>query len=144
MVCRYGVTESTIRHHIQQGWTAGQAPDRVTWHLSQQQENDVVNFVLWMADHHQPLTTTDIVQVVSKLTSRKSPPSLRWAERFVKKKNLSLKKPNIINHGRAAAATEEQFDHHFHVLEDLYSKFNFHPSCIVNMNETGWSKDQQQ
>ena len=96
-----------------------------------------------MADHNIPLTTSDIMHVSSRITSRESKPTLRWAQRLIKKHNLSLKHPNIINHGRAIAASEEKFNQHFSLLKSLIDKHNFNETNIINMNETGWSRQQQ-
>ena len=92
-----------------------------------------------------PLTTNDLCLVAGKISMLKKPPSLRWAQKLVRKEDhgTSLKNANMIHRGRAAAATEEQFDEHFSVLKKLIDDHEFKPECIFNMNETGWSKEQQ-
>ena len=106
------------------------------------QEADIVKFVLWMADHHLPLTTSDIQIIVTRLAKHGKQPNLRWAQKFVRRHNLSLKSPNIIHHGRAAIACEENFQQHFNTLNLILSSAEYAPASIINMNETGWSKQQ--
>ena len=144
---RYGVPITTVRRYISRNMSAVDQPSKARRYLSHQQEQDLIKYIIFMGDHSMPLTTTDIVRVAGRLTAAKTPsrppPTLRWAQKLLKRHNLSLKVPNLIHHGRAAAATEAGFQQHFDVLEKLYKDFKFSSSCIVNMNETGWSKEQQ-
>ena len=87
-----------------------------------------------MADHHMPILTREVQLIVSKLSPRQKGPSLRWAQKFVKRNNLSLKVPNMIHHGRSAIASEENFQQHFSVLQNILATAYFQPSNIINMN----------
>ena len=75
---------STIRLYISEDWNAYDDHPRARPFLNPQQEADLVTFILWMADHSMPLTTTEVRDAATSLTQDRKP-SLRWAQRFVQK-----------------------------------------------------------
>ena len=137
---RYGIPVSTVIFYVQNDRDPMEKYQRIKPYLSTKQETDIMKYALWMAEHHLPLTTSDLVVVANKIC--KKVPTRRWAQRLIKKHQLSLIKPNIIHQGRSIAASLQNFKQHFDLLQSLYSKFNFEPGNIINMNETGWSKQQ--
>lgn len=62
-----------------------------------------------------------------------------WAFNFIKKYNLSLRTPTNTSLARMMGFNEVQINVFFENLTQLYKKFNFPPSSIYNMDESGIS-----
>jgi hypothetical protein len=62
-----------------------------------------------------------------------------WAYRFVKTHNLSLRTPQQTSLERVMGFNTVQVNKFFQNLTELYQKYKFPPSAILNMDESGLS-----
>ena len=101
-----------------------------------------------MARRGFPLTT-DIVQrnagqIMRAAGLKDACPSLRWAQEFVRRNNLSLRLPSVQHRGKCTALSLEKVEQHFQLLEQLYLDAGITTSDqVYNIDETGWSKTHQ-
>ena len=70
--------------------------------------------------------------------------SLRWAQRFLKRKRLALRTPKSRHWGQTSVKGID-VDNYFGLLNDRVSAWGLweKPGNIVNMDESDWGKDEQ-
>ena len=106
----HGIPPSTLRDYLS-GWrdltnlNQNGAFRRI---LTIEQENDLTKYAIWMSDHGFPITTTLIQTLASEISGLT--PTLRWAQKFVKRNQMSLRKPNEINRGKCSTLTNDAID----------------------------------
>ena len=86
----HGVSETTLRRMISEG-RSPEDPSKKGDHarvLSKDQEADLTRYAIFMAERGFPVTTTIIQSLANELSVCN--PSLRWAQRFVKRNGLTL------------------------------------------------------
>ena len=119
-------------------------------YLSPQQEEDLAIYCSYMAERGWPLITDDIRELGQEIAAssqsqfQQAEVSLRWAQRFVKRKRLALRTPKS-KHGGQTSVKETDVDNYFGLLNDRVSAWGLweKPGNIVNMDESGWGKDEQ-
>ena len=135
-------------HHFPCRYAVRQTPTEFrssTSILTRQQEIDLKNYVIHMSERGFRITTTTIAELAKQLKDTWTPnDSLRWARRFISRHHLSLRSPNHLNRP-TASVTRETIDNYFNIMTRISSDIDFinHPELLLNMNETGWGKQEQ-
>lgn len=114
-------------------------------------ENDLVKYLLEMESRFFGLTRSDIRSLafqIAKKNNIQTPFNILkqcagkdWLYGFLKrhKTKLSLRAPTGTSIDRAKGFTKENVKIFFDILDDTYNKYNFQPSNIWNVDETGLS-----
>lgn len=112
-------------------------------YLTDDEEEEVVAFVIGSGSIGYPKTVKEILAVVQRILSARGierSVTYGWWESFRKRHpNLSLRTPAALSRPRAMASNCVVLDHYFDMLEETLSENNLieHPSQIFNMDETG-------
>ena len=118
-------------------------------YLSPRQEEDLKNYCIWMADHGWPLTTSVLRQLAREILEmdnnpggNRRVPTLRWAQRFTKRHELSKRvaKQKKSHQGEISKDVIQDF---FSVLSEFIFDYGLTDNDILNMNETGWGQKQE-
>ncbi|CAG2211447.1 unnamed protein product [Mytilus edulis] len=141
----FNIHTSVIRRNLRNGNT--NFPTRV---LNNEEQQSLVTYIEYCYQRNFPLTRKMIkmfVRQIMKKMGREIPnqkgPSNKWYRSFLKRhKDLSMKKPQIIDGGRQRMANLTVMKEHFDLLEEtlkrlcIFDKGQF----IFNMDETGFGK----
>ncbi len=113
-------------------------------YLTKEQESDLVQYRTYMAHTGWPLVSDDgrdlAIQILllSGKSSEPDHPSIRWAQRFIKKKGLTLRNPGT-KHAGQMIVKQEDVDKYFQLISKRFEELSIldKPGNIVNMAETG-------
>ena len=115
--------------------------------LSESEEQAIVNWIFYRAEHGSPVTKTELldsVQAYVKSLNKPTPftnsrPSRHWYEAFRKRNpQLSIRKPQHLSLSRASV-TREDLKEWFQDVEEILKKkdlLNISPNRIYNCDET--------
>ena len=93
--------------------------------LGDDHEAALVRYINYMADHRYPITRTQVIGLAwvialrqgNECFNRSTGPSLNWWRGFTDRHpELSLRKPELVDHGRVANATPDIIGNYFDVL----------------------------
>lgn len=153
---RYGIPRSTLKDHIR-----GRRGNRVTvggggrsTALTSQQENDLANCIKTMSKNGFGLSRSEVLDVVQAYVKRnhiKTPfkndkPGQDWWLGFKTRHDLSIIKPQPLEHGRKANTNPFVVNKFFELLEETIngSGLEGKPNLIWNCDETSFSHDPSQ
>ena len=112
-------------------------------HLSDEEEEELVQFLLRCATIGYPRTRQEVIAVVSKacrLRGKDINVTHGWWESFCKRHNsISLRSLSHLSLSRARASNNQVLESYFDALEETFAKYNFtsKPSQIFNVDESG-------
>lgn len=136
----YGVPKSTLGDRM-----SGRVLDSVpsSRYLTNEEEQEVVSFVVGSASIGYPKTVKEIIALVQRILSARGVDrsvTYGWWESFRKRHpSLSLRTPAALSRPRAMASNCVVLDHYFDMLEETLFVNNLtdHPGLVFNMDETG-------
>ncbi|XP_067283522.1 uncharacterized protein [Pseudorasbora parva] len=144
---KFGIPKSTLSDHKLGKSECGPHPNRA---LTLEEEESLVNYIVWMADHGFPLTRT-IVKCLAleiiKESSRKTLVNLEtglsdnWWVRFkARHPDLTTRTPDSLDRARVLAATPEGIDNFFKLLVNIINLHSLQdkPHQLWNCDETGF------
>jgi hypothetical protein len=142
----YGVPATTLRDRV-----SGRVPfgkkSGPTRYLTDEEEDELVCFVIGCAEIGYSYTRKDILELVQEILIRKeifTVISHGWWEAFKKRHpEITLRKPELVSHVRANCAQVEVIQRYFDELEAILTdnKIFDSPSSIFNMDESGFPLD---
>lgn len=149
---KYGIPKSTLADHKLGKYGCGPHPNRA---INEDEEEALVRYIIWMADHGFPLTRTivkGLAQEMIKDSSRKTlvnlqkGPSDNWWARFkARHPELTSRTPDSLDRARVLSATPEAIDRFFSLFEGIITRSNLQekPHQIWNCDETGFGDKPQ-
>ncbi len=151
----YMIPRSTIQRHVTDQMNPPPPPQTNPSQLShnsvlnKRQEEDLVNYIIWMSSHGFPIDTSVVAQLAVEIVamdgrSWAAEYRIRWAQRFVKRHDIASRCPNYVTNS-AAEIPQDIVNHYFQLLYTTLRDLDLlnRPSCILNMDETGWARGQQ-
>ena len=120
--------------------------------LTKTEEESLSNYLHWMAERMFPLIRSTLRALVQEILAKRKvkfdpakTPSKKWCQKFLKRHKLSSKKAKQINRGKYEAASPENIDSFYKLLESTVTSLAISdaPECIFNMDETGFSKQTE-
>lgn len=142
----YGIPRSTLGDRITGRVLEGSKSGPLRY-LSEQEEAELITFIIGCAEIGYPKTVKDILALVQKiLLSRRiyREVTYGWWEGFRKRhQELSLRVASTISKARALASNQEVMDRYFDLLEETLAENDLRdkPGQIYNLDETGMPLD---
>ncbi|CAH1997749.1 unnamed protein product [Acanthoscelides obtectus] len=115
-------------------------------------ENEIVNHVLELERSLFGITRNDLRKLAYDVAEangilhrfKNGKAGKKWYYCFMSRhKELSLRQPEPTSAARATGFNKEKVKAFFDCLTSLYNEYNFSPSCIYNVDETGLSTVQR-
>jgi len=141
---KHGVPPSTLKDRISGRVKHGTKPGPASY-LNQQEEKELTDHLVLCAQAGFGKTRRDVMNLVERYVNSQNPSSNvslsnGWWYKF-KSRNpfLSLRSGDATAGVRMSAVNEENINHYFDLLQEIFELNNFaaHPEAIYNMDETG-------
>lgn len=146
----YNIPRMSIMDHVHGKRVKSKTLGRNTA-LSQEIETKLASYIHIMERNGFGLSRDEILEIVSNyVTQNKIPtpfkngkPGKDWFISFKERNNLSIKKPQAVEHARKKAVDPFIIYSYFDLLKDTLNKLGLRnkPSAIWNLDETSFSKD---
>lgn len=144
---KLNIPESSLRRRLKAGSTTSLGRYRRTFSLKQEVD---------LADHYRSLDTrffglslnkllqlryqfADLNKINHRFNNQINLAGYDWAASFLKRHNLLIRTPQKTSVARMMGFNRIQIGRFYSNLESIYQKFQFPPSSIFNMDETGMS-----
>jgi len=144
----YDIPSSTLHDHISGKVSAG-AVSGAPRYLDEEEEKELVDFLLGCAEVGYPKTVKEVRIIVGKIIAKKhkqengttAPVSHGWWEKFQRRhQELSLRSSESLSQRRAMAMNPGVLNRYFDLLEDTVKGNDLHkrPALIFNCDESGF------
>lgn len=142
----YGIPRSTLGDRITGRVLEGSKSGPLRY-LSEQEEAELITFIIGCAEIGYPKTVKDILALVQKILLSRGiyrEVTYGWWEGFRKRhQELSLRVASTISKARALASNREVMDRYFDLLEETLAENDLRdkPAQVYNLDETGMPLD---
>lgn len=144
---RFGIHEATLRKRLKLGLVGGPSMGRKAV-FTKAQETEIASHLLLLAKLFYGVTLTELRRIAFEFADKNNIKhnfneatklaGKDWAQGFMRRNpQLSLRKPEATSINRILSFNKNEISHFYDNLKSVMDKYNFPPSRIFNVDETG-------
>lgn len=146
----FGLPRTTLHDHSKGTLQGNFKNQGIDFSLTREEKEVLINYMKYMADRGQPLTTSVFQRFVTAVIKRggrntrinlAKGPSKKWCRKFFRSHpELKFRKPDKAD-GSRLNVTLRQVQEYFQLLSHTITRLDLHnhPGCIFNCDETGFN-----
>ncbi|XDV31338.1 hypothetical protein PO909_034047 [Leuciscus waleckii] len=146
---KYGIPHTTLQDYKKKKYTLNPHPNSA---LTPAEEDALISFIFWMADHGFPVTRALVKVLASGIIKEsgradsttvnleKGPSDVWWSRFKARHPELTSRTADSLDRARVHGATPEAIEGFFQLYEALYIRHSLEdkPHLVFNCDETGF------